>query len=122
LKPQGINGSKMQTICDNCSITLNKNAVLGDRSALTPGGVRLGAPALTTRGLNEDHFRMVADFLHRAVEIALDIQKETKTMKEFSAAVVGNAAVKQLKTDVGTFITQFPMPGFDVADMRYKEV
>jgi glycine hydroxymethyltransferase len=37
LKPQGLNGAKMQTVCDNCSITLNKNAVLGDRSALTPG-------------------------------------------------------------------------------------
>ena len=40
----------MQTVCDHCSITLNKNAVLGDKSALTPGGVRVGTPALTTRG------------------------------------------------------------------------
>lgn len=42
LKPQSLNGAKLQTVCDNCSITLNKNAVLGDRSALTPGGVRIG--------------------------------------------------------------------------------
>ena len=49
----------MQTICDHTSITLNKNAVLGDTSALNPGGVRIGAPALTTRGFNEDHFRIV---------------------------------------------------------------
>ena len=47
----------MQSICDHCSITLNKNAVLGDTSALNPGGVRIGTPALTTRGFNEEHFR-----------------------------------------------------------------
>ena len=45
LKPQQLNGSKVQTVCDNCSITLNKNAVLGDKSALTPGGVRIGKRA-----------------------------------------------------------------------------
>ena len=52
----------MQTICDALQITLNKNAVLGDRSALTPGGVRIGSPALTTRGFKEEDFRKVADF------------------------------------------------------------
>lgn len=120
LKPQTLNGSKMQTVCDHVSITLNKNAVLGDKSALTPGGVRVGTPALTTRGLKEADFRKVADFLHRAVEIALEIQKTTKTLKEFDAAVKTSAEVKALKTDVQTFITAFPMPGFDVETMRYK--
>ena len=120
LKPQGLSGSKMQTICDHASITLNKNAVLGDRSALTPGGVRIGSPALTTRGLNEADFRQVADFLHTAVQIALKIQETTKTMKEFEAAVKASAEVKALRKAVQHFITRFPMPGFDVASMRYK--
>jgi glycine hydroxymethyltransferase len=40
-------------------ITLNKNTVPGDRSALAPGGVRIGTPALTTRGFNEGHFDTV---------------------------------------------------------------
>ena len=120
LKPQGLSGSKMQTICDHASITLNKNAVLGDRSALTPGGVRIGSPALTTRGLNEADFRQVADFLHTAVQIALKIQETTKTLKEFEAAVKASAEVKALKKSVQHFITRFPMPGFDVASMRYK--
>jgi len=111
LKPQGITGSKMQTICDHTSITLNKNAVLGDKSALTPGGVRVGTPALTTRGLNEEHFRIVGDFLHRAVGIAVAIQAQTKTLKEFEAVVVASAEVAALKADVQAFITQFPMPG-----------
>lgn len=73
-RPQGITGSKMEKLCDAVCITLNKNAVVGDKSALTPGGVRIGAPALTTRGFKEADFQKVADFLDRAVKIALRIQ------------------------------------------------
>ena len=51
LSSLGITGSKMQTVCDKVGITLNKNAIFGDRSAMTPGGVRIGTPAMTTRGL-----------------------------------------------------------------------
>ncbi len=40
----------MEKACDLSHITLNKNAVVGDVSAMTPGGVRIGAPAMTSRG------------------------------------------------------------------------
>jgi glycine hydroxymethyltransferase len=122
LKPQNLTGSKMQTVCDHASITLNKNAVLGDKSALTPGGVRIGAPALTTRGLKEEHFRQVADFLHEAVQIALNLQATSgKLLKDFENAAKNSPEVKALKAKVQKFITQFPMPGFDVETMRYKQ-
>jgi glycine hydroxymethyltransferase len=63
----------------------------------------------------------VADFLHRAVQLSLDIQKSSgKTLKAFKEALKGNAAVVQLKLDVNTFATQFPMPGFDTASMTYQ--
>jgi len=123
LKPQTLTGSKMQSICDHCSITLNKNAVLGDKSALTPGGVRIGTPALTTRGLDENDFRQVADFLHEAVQIALQIQETSgKTLKDFEIAVKNSSEVKSLRIKVQQFITKFPMPGFDVDAMKYKDI
>lgn len=123
LKPQALTGSKLQTICDHCSITLNKNSVLGDKSALTPGGVRVGTPALTTRGLKEDDFRQVADFLHEAVTVALKIQATSgKLIKDFEEAVKTSAEVKALRVKVQKFVTQFPMPGFDVATMKYKHI
>jgi glycine hydroxymethyltransferase len=84
------------------------------------GGVRLGAPALTTRGLKEADFRQVADFLHEAVRIALKLQETAKTTKDFEAAVISSPEVKALRKGVQTFITRFPMPGFDVATMKYK--
>lgn len=61
---QGINGNKMEKACDLVHITLNKNAVVGDVSALAPGGVRIGAPAMTSRGLREADFEAIADLLH----------------------------------------------------------
>jgi hypothetical protein len=52
-------------VLDEVSITLNKNSVPGDKSAVVPGGIRIGTPALTTRGFKEGHFEQVADFIHR---------------------------------------------------------
>ncbi len=120
LKPANFTGSKMQVLCDLLSITLNKNSVLGDKSALSPGGVRIGAGALTTRGFNEDHFRKVGDFLHRAVEIGVQLSVANKLLKDFTPAATASPEVAALKKEVQEFVTQFPMPGFDVTTMKYN--
>merc|ERR1719181_2038866 len=49
LRPHGLTGSKVEKVCEAASISLNRNAVHGDASALSPGGVRIGSPAMTTR-------------------------------------------------------------------------
>lgn len=123
LRPQGLSGAKMQTLCDHMSITLNKNSVIGDKSALSPGGVRLGSSALTTRGMSESHCVQVAEFLHRAVLIGLDIQKKSgKLLKDFEEAILTSPEVKALKLEVMSFVTQFPMPGYDTTTMRYRSI
>ena len=53
LRPHGLTGSKVEKTLDYMHITTNKNSVVGDKSAVTPGGIRLGTPALTTRGMKE---------------------------------------------------------------------
>ena len=65
LKPSGVDGARAQSVLDLASITLNKNSVPGDKSAIIPGGVRIGSPALTTRGFKQDDFVKIADFLDR---------------------------------------------------------
>merc|ERR1711967_68347 len=80
LRPLGLTGSKMEKVFEKLHITLNKNAVHGDVSAMAPGGVRIGAPAMTSRGLKEAEFVQVGEFLHRGVQIALKVQ-ETKGKK-----------------------------------------
>merc|ERR1712032_1002949 len=71
LRPQGLTGSKLEKICDAVSITLNRNAVHGDASALSPGGVRVGLPAMTTRGCKEEESKQIAEFLDRCCNIAI---------------------------------------------------
>lgn len=121
LRPTGITGSKMEYICDEVSITVNKNAIHGDKSAFSPGGVRIGSPALTSRGFNEEDFVKVAEFCHRAVEIAVAIVKDVgKSLKLFKQQVhTGEkyqAQIKALREDVENFAKGFPMPGFDSAE------
>ena len=65
-----------EKVCEAASISLNRNTVLGDASALSPSGVRIGASAMTTRDCITEDFKRIADFLDRCASIALDIQKE----------------------------------------------
>merc|ERR1719471_1141237 len=91
LRPHGLTGGKVEKVCDAVSISLNRNCVHGDASALSPGGVRIGTPSMTTRGCNEEHWTQIAEFLDRCCQIALQIQKEKgKKLKDFEMGLVGN--------------------------------
>ncbi|CAN8074030.1 unnamed protein product [Agarophyton chilense] len=123
LRPSGFSGSKAQLLFDKCSITLNKNAVHGDKSALSPGGVRIGSPALTSRGFTEDDFRKVADFLHRGVQIGLNIQEKTgKKLVDYKPALEARPELESLRKDVEAFASSFDIPGFDVEEMEYNQL
>jgi glycine hydroxymethyltransferase len=114
LRPLSLTGSKMEKVCDAVGITLNKNAVHGDVSAFTPGGVRIGTPALTSRAFKEQDFVKVAEFLDKACSLALSIQSTSgKMLKDFVVALENNAEVHQLKLEIELFARAFPMPGFD---------
>ena len=80
----------------------------------------VGAPAMTSRGLKEKDFEQIADFLERAVNITLKVQKEKgKLLKEFNKGVEKNAEIAALKADVEKFSMSFDMPGFDVNNLKY---
>lgn len=119
LRPLGITGSKFEALCEAVSITLNKNTVHGDRSAMVPGGVRIGTPALTSRGFIETDFEQVGEFLHQACELALEIQQQIKDelntekvkVVTFKQYVYENEQVNVLRESVETFARQFHMPG-----------
>lgn len=119
LRPKGISGNKMEKVCELCHITLNKNAVFGDASALSPGGVRIGAPAMTSRGLLEADFEQVADFLDRAMQICIKVQEEKgKMIKDFVVGLEENPEILALHKEVEAFAQKFLMPGFEVAGLQ----
>lgn len=56
---QGVDGSRVERVLELAHIAANKNTVPGDVSALVPGGLRMGSPALTSRGFVEKDFEQV---------------------------------------------------------------
>ena len=113
LRPTGVSGSKMEKVCDLCHITLNKNAVVGDLSAMNPGGVRIGTPAMTSRGLKEDDFVAIAGFLHEALQLCLEVQEGSgKLLKDFIKVLEGHAKIADIRARVEAWASKFAMPGF----------
>lgn len=113
LRPQGLTGSKIEKLFEMVSISANKNAVYGDTSALAPGGIRLGTPALTSRGFKETDMVTVSEFLDRGLKIAVEVQKKVgKLLKDFTPALEASEDVKKLRHEVEEFASRFPMPGF----------
>ena len=75
LKERGIDGARVERVLELVGVASNKNTVPGDKSAMKPGGLRMGTPAMTTRGFQPEDFTRVADVVHRGVEIAVRLDK-----------------------------------------------
>merc|ERR1712061_98301 len=112
LRPHGLTGSKVEKACEAASISLNRNAIHGDASALSPGGVRIGTPAMTTRGCTPVHFKQIAEFLDRVVKICVKVQNESgKKLKDFEDGLKKDTEIVVLRKDVQAFAIGFGYPG-----------
>jgi len=113
-----IDGARVEAVCNQVFITLNKNSVPSDTSALVPGGVRLGAPALTSRGFLEEDFKKVVLLIDEAVDIAREVKDKTKKLKDFNEFLMrDDATLKKcadLKSRVNEYASRFPIPGHDL--------
>ena len=112
----GLSGSKLEKLLERCDISVNKNSVFGDKSAVNPGGIRLGTPAMTTRGATEKDFGFIADLLHRAVLLAKRVQNELPDEKlaSFVTALERSdvkAEIESLRQEVHSFSSSLALPG-----------
>ena len=79
VQPQGLNGKEVQEALDKAGITVNKNSIPFDtQSPFKGGGVRLGSPAVTTRGMKEDEMFDIANLIHEAIQNRNDAAKLTE--------------------------------------------
>jgi glycine hydroxymethyltransferase len=93
LRNKNITGKKAQETLDKAHITLNKNAgPFDDKSPFVTSGIRVGVPAITTRGMKEEHMQIVVDLIDR---ILCNIDDE-KT-------------ITAVRNEVKTFMQQFPL-------------
>ncbi|KAI3823998.1 hypothetical protein L1987_05445 [Smallanthus sonchifolius] len=118
LRPLSLDGARVEKILDLASITLNKNSVPGDKSALVPGGIRIGSPAMTTRGFTEKEFIYIADFIHEGVQLTREVKQAVSGSKlqDFMKFVASSDfsftdKVSDLRKRVESLTTQFPIPG-----------
>ncbi|THG00525.1 hypothetical protein TEA_023133 [Camellia sinensis var. sinensis] len=108
-------GKNYEKVCELCHISLNKTAIFGGNGAFSPGGVRIGTPAMTSRGCIEADFEKIADFLLKAAQIASAVQwVHGKLQKEFMKGLQNNKNIVELRIQVETFASQFALPGFDI--------
>ena len=82
----GIDGGVAEKVLDRIGLTLNKNAIPNDTAPpFKPSGIRLGTPAITTRGMKEGDMERVAEWMHQAVVNREDISKLDSLHKEVVA-------------------------------------
>lgn len=110
-----ITGARAEYILEEISIACNKNTVPGDKSALNPSGIRLGTPALTTRGLVESDIDRVVDLIDRGLKLSKEISATSGAkLVDFKAACHSDqfkGKIAALRKEVEDFGSKFPLPG-----------
>jgi glycine hydroxymethyltransferase len=100
LTPQEIGGKPAARALDRAGIEVNYNTVPFDtRKPFDPSGLRIGAPAITTRGLTEEHMPQVAAWMDEAIR---------------AASKQDDAVIERIAGQVRELLSGFPMPGFAV--------
>jgi glycine hydroxymethyltransferase len=95
LRPQGITGKDASDILDHAGITVNKNSIPFDTiSVFKGGGIRIGTPAVTTRGMLEEEMMDIADYIHEALSNAAN-----------------EAKIAAIREQVRQLTRRFPLPG-----------
>jgi glycine hydroxymethyltransferase len=94
LRPKDINGKQAQEVLDLAGITVNKNGIPFDTYPIfKPGGIRIGTPAITTRGMREEEMLEIADLINDALNRRDD-----------------PAALEQIRAKVRDLTSRFPLP------------
>ena len=95
VKSFALDGRKAERVLDKVSITTNKQIIPDDpKPPLRPSGIRIGSPAATTRGMNEQHMARIAGWLVEALRQHEDA-----------------ARIEALRGEVEEFCRGFPVPG-----------
>lgn len=116
LRDKALDGARVEAVLEQINIACNKNSIPGDKSALTPGGIRIGAPAMSSRGMGEEDFKRIARYIDQTVKLCKKIQselpKEANKQKDFKAKVASETVpeILELRKEVAAWASTFPLP------------
>jgi glycine hydroxymethyltransferase len=109
-------GLYVQEALDLTGITANKNTIPSDPSSpFYPSGLRLGTPALTTRGMKEKEMEMIGDWIAQVInevkdyEMPDDKDAKNQAIEKFRKEIVKNKKIKKIKKEVIKFCKKFPL-------------
>ena len=103
-KSFGFDGKIYERALDMVGLTLNANALPTDKGgAFRPSGVRLGTPAITTRGFSEKEMKTLADWMKKVADICVEAGSEEK--------LAGNKELEKISNEVKKLALKFPVPG-----------
>jgi len=95
LRPKGLNGKQAQETLDRAGITVNKNSIPFDTEPVVKGGgIRVGTPAVTTRGMKEEEMMEIADLIDDALRAGED-----------------ESALASVRQKVRALTVRYPLPG-----------
>ncbi|PBP20854.1 hypothetical protein BUE80_DR008464 [Diplocarpon rosae] len=116
LRPQALDGARVEAVLEQVNIACNKNSIPGDKSALTPCGIRIGTPAMTSRGFGEDAFARVAGYIDACIKICKEVQaelpKSDNKLKDFKYKVASGEVTKinNMRKEIAAWAGSFPLP------------
>lgn len=117
LRKKNVNGSVAAYALEVAGIVVNKNGVPFDMlPPFYPSGIRLGTPAITTRGMKEREMIKVASWINRVIEdvkdkqMPIDKEKRIEFVRKFRSEVVKNKKLLAITAEVETLCSKFPVP------------
>lgn len=117
LKTMGLTGSKFEGLAELCNVSVNKNTVVTDKSALSPSGIRLGSAAMTSRGFERDDMEFVANILDKVAILAKEInsltvmKRNSSKLKDFlEESIFFKDDIQKIAEEVSKYCTRFPLP------------
>lgn len=117
LRNKNVNGAIAATALEVAGIVVNKNAVPFDpMPPFYPSGIRLGTPAITTRGVKEKHMAQIATWISETIdEVSNEKLPESKEkrvdfMRDFKVRVAKNKKLLKIAQKVKNFTKKFPIP------------
>jgi glycine hydroxymethyltransferase len=102
---------------DEAGVTLNKNTIPGDPSSpFYPSGIRLGTPAITTRGMKEEEMKFVAEWIAQVLQeikgykLPETREERIQYLKQFRKDIAENQKLKEVKQQIKELCNKFPLP------------
>jgi len=117
LRPQGVIGNIAAEALEEAGIVVNRNSVPHDPNPpFYPSGIRLGTPAITTRGMKEKEMKIIGKWIVEAIKEVSDSrlpgtkEERIEYLKKFRQSVGKNKTLAKIRADVKSLTAHFPLP------------